>query len=81
MGIDLKTIKRGSNLLQENVDPANKVKKKLGRKKIENEEEKLSEKVVTYVTKKEKLRLNDLFKDKGMNQAQYVRMVLLNNIK
>ena len=81
MGIDLKTIKRGTNLLQENVDPANKVKKKLGRKKIENEEEKLSEKVVTYVTKKEKLRLNDLFKDKGMNQAQYVRMVLLNNIK
>jgi len=84
MAIDLTTIKRGQNLLKEPKElkknsPEKTEKKKAGRKKIENPDLKLDEKVVTYVTKKEKERLDQLVAAKGLNIAQYIRMIILSN--
>ena len=76
MSIDLSTIKRGNNLLNEKTP-----KKKPGRKKIENKELKLTEKVVSYISPQEKKNLEELVRSKGLNIAQYVRMLLIENNK
>ena len=76
MGIDLTTIKRESNLLKSNADNVRKPKKKLGRKKIEDESLKMTEKVITYITKKEKEELDKLVREEGVTIAQYLRRLI-----
>lgn len=76
MGIDLTTIKRESNLLKDKGGNANKPKKKLGRKKIEDESLKMTEKVITYITKKEKEELDRLVREEGVTIAQYLRRII-----
>ena len=76
MGIDLTTIKRESNLLKEKSGNVNKPKKKLGRKKIEDESLKMTEKVITYITKKEKEELDNLVRKEGVTIAQYLRRII-----
>ena len=76
MGIDLKTIKRESNLLKEKRGDVNKPKKKLGRKKIEDENLKMTEKVITYISKKEKEELDKLVREEGVTIAQYLRRLI-----
>ena len=76
MGIDLTTIKRESNLLKEKGGSVNKPKKKLGRKKIEDESLKMTEKVITYITKKEKEELDNLVRKEGVTIAQYLRRII-----
>jgi len=76
MGIDLTTIKRESNLLKEKRGDVNKPKKKLGRKKIEDENLKMTEKVITYISKKEKEELDKLVREEGVTIAQYLRRLI-----
>jgi hypothetical protein len=78
MGIDLTTIKRESNLLKNKDNDLNKPKKKLGRKKIEDENLKMTEKVITYITKKEKEELDKLVREEGITIAQYLRKLIKN---
>ena len=78
MGIDLTTIKRESNLLKNKGNDLNKPKKKLGRKKIEDENLKMTEKVITYITKKEKEELDKLVREEGVTIAQYLRKLIKN---
>ena len=79
MGIDLTTIKRESNLLKKNDNIVSKPKKKLGRKKIEDESLKMTEKVITYIAKSEKEELNKLTRKEGVTIAQYLRKLVMNN--
>ena len=76
MGIDLTTIKRESNLLKEKRGDVDKPKKKLGRKKIEDENLKMTEKVITYISKKEKEELDKLVREEGVTIAQYLRRLI-----
>lgn len=76
MGLDLSTLKRGNHLLQEQVV---NTKKKIGRKKIEDEAAKYTEKVVTYLTKKQKANIEKICKEKNLNLAQYLRLTLIEN--
>jgi hypothetical protein len=83
MAINLKTIKRGSNHLKDEEKLTiikSKPSKKIGRKKID-ESEKASEKVITYITKDEKEKLDDLCRNSGMKLSQYFRTLILSNIK
>ena len=79
MGTDLTTIKRESNLLKKNDNIVSKPKKKLGRKKIEDESLKMTEKVITYIAKSEKEELNKLVRKEGVTIAQYLRKLVMNN--
>ena len=79
MGTDLTTIKRESNLLKKNDNIVSKPKKKLGRKKIEVESLKMTEKVITYIAKSEKEELNKLTRKEGVTIAQYLRKLVMNN--
>jgi len=79
MGTDLTTIKRESNLLKKNDNIVSKPKKKLGRKKIEDESLKMTEKVITYIAKSEKEELNKLTRKEGVTIAQYLRKLVMNN--
>ena len=76
MGIDLSTLKRGNHLLQEQTG---NTKKKIGRKKIEDEATKYTEKVVTYLTKSQKANIEKICKEKNLNLAQYFRLILIEN--
>jgi hypothetical protein len=76
MGLDLSTLKRGNHLLQEQT---NNSKKKIGRKKIEDETIKYTEKVVTYLTKSQKANIEKICKEKNLNLAQYFRLILIEN--
>ena len=76
MGIDLTTIKREANLLNQKGVIVNKPKKKLGRKKIEDESLKMTEKVITYISKKEKEELDKLVREEGVTIAQYLRRLI-----
>ena len=76
MGIDLTTIKIESNLLKEKRGDVNKPKKKLGRKKIEDENLKMTEKVITYISKKEKEELDKLVREEGVTIAQYLMRLI-----
>tara|TARA_B110000259_G_scaffold163727_1_gene189269 strand:+ start:557 stop:832 length:276 start_codon:yes stop_codon:yes gene_type:complete len=79
MGTDLTTIKRESNLLKKNDNIVSKPKKKLGRKKIEDESLKMTEKVTTYIAKSEKEELDKLVRKEGVTIAQYLRKLVMNN--
>lgn len=81
MGTDLTTIKRESNLLKKNDNIVSKPKKKLGRKKIEDESLKMTEKVITYITKKEKEELDRLVREEGTTIAQYLRKLTKKELK
>lgn len=81
MAIDLKTLKRGSSLLEQKLEgkfndvSAKPINKKAGRKKVD-EEIKLTEKVVTYVTKREYLIMQTFCQMRGFTMAQTLRYMI-----